>query len=30
METTRVGLDIAKRVLRVHGVDHHGAVTVRK
>lgn len=24
--TTRIGLDIAKQVLQVHGVDEHGVV----
>lgn len=30
MKTTRVGLDIAKRVFQVHGVDEHGKARVRK
>ncbi|WP_420909784.1 IS110 family transposase [Acidiferrobacter thiooxydans] len=27
---TRIGLDIAKQVLQVHGVDEHGVVRIRK
>jgi transposase len=27
---TRVGLDIAKQVFQVHGIDERGKVTVRK
>jgi len=30
MTTVRVGLDLAKNVFQVHGVDEHGAVTFRK
>ena len=30
MKITRVGLDIAKQVFQVHGVDEHGKVRVRK
>src|ERR1700741_81045 len=30
MKITRLGLDIAKQVLQVHGVDEHGKVRVRK
>lgn len=30
MQVARIGLDIAKRVLQVHGVDEHGKVGVRK
>jgi len=30
MEITRVGLDIAKRVFQVHGVDPHGRVGLCK
>jgi transposase len=30
MKITRVGLDIAKQVFQVHGVDEHSKVTVRK
>jgi transposase len=30
MQTTRVGLDIAKQVFQVHGVDEHGKVRERK
>jgi transposase len=30
MKITRVGLDIAKQVLQVHGVDERSKVTVRK
>jgi len=30
MKTTRVGFDIAKQVLQVHGVDEHGVAKVRK
>lgn len=30
MEITTVGLDVAKRVFQVHGVDAHGQVVVRK
>src|SRR5262245_34078296 len=30
MQVTRIGLDIAKNVFQVHGVDIHGAVVVRK
>jgi transposase len=30
MQVTRIGLDIAKNVLQVHGVDEHGKVVVRK
>jgi len=30
MKTTRIGLDIAKQVVQVHGVDEHGVVRIRK
>src|SRR5262245_42529872 len=30
MQVTRIGLDIAKNVFQVHGVDAHGKVMVRK
>ncbi len=30
MEVTRIGLDIAKSVFQVHGVDKHGKVVMRK
>jgi len=30
MQVTRLGLDIAKSVFQVHGVDEHGKVVVRK
>lgn len=30
MKITRVGLDIAKRVFQVHGVDEQGRTRVRK
>ena len=30
MEVTGIGLDIAKSVFQVHGVDAHGKVVVRK
>lgn len=30
MKITRVGLDIAKVVFQVHGVNEHGAVKARK
>ena len=30
MQVTRVGLDIAKNVFQVHGVDEHGKVVIRK
>jgi transposase len=30
MEVTRIGLDIAKSVFQVHGVDQHGKVVLRK
>ena len=30
MQVTRIGLDIAKSVFHVHGVDEHGKVVVRK
>jgi transposase len=30
MEVTRIGLDIAKNIFQVHGVDVHGKVVVRK
>lgn len=30
MTTVRVGLDLAKNVFQVHGVDEHEAVTFRK
>ena len=30
MQVTRIGLDIAKNVFQVHGVDEHGKVVIRK
>jgi transposase len=30
MQIVRIGMDIAKNVLQVHGVDAHGKVVVRK
>ena len=30
MDVTTVGLDVAKQVFQVHGVDAHGQVVVRK
>lgn len=30
MQIVRIGLDLAKYVLEVHGVDNHGNVVVRK
>jgi transposase len=30
MKIARVGLDIAKQVFQVHGVDEHGQARVRK
>ena len=30
MQVARIGLDIAKSVFQVHGVDEHGKVVVRK
>jgi transposase len=30
MDITTVGLDVAKQVFQVHGVDAHGQVVVRK
>jgi transposase len=30
MIVTRVGLDLAKSVLQVHGIDHAGATVVRR
>ena len=30
MQVVRIGLDLAKYVFEVHGVDHHGKVVVRK
>ncbi len=30
MEVTRIGLDIAKNVFQVHGVDEHGKTVIRK
>ena len=30
MNITRVGLDIAKQVFQVHGVDEHGKARLRK
>jgi transposase len=30
MQVTRIGLDIAKNVFQVHGVDAHDKVVVRK
>ncbi|MFM9883666.1 MAG: IS110 family transposase, partial [Burkholderiales bacterium] len=30
MNVTRIGVDIAKQVFQVHGVDRHDKVVVRK
>ena len=30
MDVTTIGLDVAKQVFQVHGVDAHGQVVVRK
>jgi transposase len=30
MKVTRIGIDWAKQVFQVHGVDHHGKVLIRK
>ena len=30
MDITTVGLDVAKQVFQVHGIDTHGKVVVRK
>ena len=30
MQVVRIGLDLAKYVFEVHGVDNHGKVVVRK
>jgi transposase len=30
MNVTRIGLDIAKQVFQVHGVDEHDKVVLRK
>ena len=30
MQVTTIGLDIAKNVFQVHGVDEHGRVVLRK
>jgi len=30
MKTTTIGMDLAKRVFQIHGVDGHGKVTVKK
>jgi transposase len=30
MHVTRIGLDIAKRVFQVHGVDPEGAIVIRR
>ena len=30
MQVTTIGLDIAKNVFQVHGVDQHGKVVLRK
>ncbi len=30
MEVTRIGLDIAKNLFQVHGVNHHGKTTISK
>jgi transposase len=30
MKVTRIGLDLAKQVFQVHGVDRHGKVVIRK
>jgi len=30
MQVTRLGLDIAKSVFQVHGVDEHGKIVMRK
>jgi transposase len=29
-EATTIGLDIAKHVFQVHGIDAHGAVAIRR
>jgi transposase len=30
MKVIRVGIDLAKQVFQVHGVDRHGKVVIRK
>ncbi len=30
MQATRIGLDIAKNLFQVHGVDAHGKTVIRK
>ena len=30
MDITRIGIDLAKQVFQIHGVDRHGEVVVRK
>jgi transposase len=30
MQVVRIGLDLAKYIFEVHGVDNHGKVVVRK
>jgi transposase len=30
MKVTRIGMDLAKQVFQVHGVDRHGKVVIRK
>lgn len=30
MDITRIGIDLAKQVFQLHGVDRHGKVLVRK
>ena len=30
MNITRIGIDLAKQVFQLHGVDRHGKVLVRK
>ena len=30
MRVTRIGIDLAKQVFQVHGVDRHGKVVIRK
>jgi transposase len=30
MKVTRIGIDLAKQIFQVHGVDHHGKVVIRK
>ena len=30
MKVTTIGIDVAKNVLQVHGIDQHGKVTLRR